>query len=450
MGAWIALTLLVIAGLALLLRADAGSIAGFDPSDFAIAVAGVALLIFLGSSIAGSYRGRAGQAVRDLLTWALVALVLVAGYSYREEILSLGHRVAGELLPPGTRLRGRAAGRRRAVGADPPPGRRAFHRQDAGQRRVAEHAGRYRRLHGGAQAGRCPAAGHRRRPAAVFGARADGQRHHLCGPRAPAQPDARAHQSSTTSTRWWPSPGALKENLLGMSFLSRLRSYEFTSDYADAAQLRQPGAACRLRAGVEVLRHGVVIGIAAGRRHGGGMGRALGCAAASAWSISARSSTRRAAVLGVPAASTAARRTVAEPSAGAGRLRPLLCGAAWSRSGRAPTATTTPTPRSTAGRSSVMVDTGASIVALSLRGCARARASTSATATITQRVSTANGVCPGRARHARSRQHRRHHRAQRAGGREEPGKLGTSLLGMSFLGRLQRVDMRGGMLVLQE
>ena len=39
MGAWIALTLLVIAGLALLLRGDAGSIAGFDPSDFAIAVA---------------------------------------------------------------------------------------------------------------------------------------------------------------------------------------------------------------------------------------------------------------------------------------------------------------------------------------------------------------------------------------------------------------------------
>jgi len=32
----------------------------------------------------------------------------------------------------------------------------------------------------------------------------------------------------------------------------------------------------------------------------------------------------------------------------------------------------------------------------------------------------------------------------------EPGRLGTSLLGMSFLGRLQRVDMRGGILVLQE
>jgi aspartyl protease family protein len=32
----------------------------------------------------------------------------------------------------------------------------------------------------------------------------------------------------------------------------------------------------------------------------------------------------------------------------------------------------------------------------------------------------------------------------------ERGKLGTTLLGMSFLGRLQRVDMRAGVLVLQE
>ena len=32
----------------------------------------------------------------------------------------------------------------------------------------------------------------------------------------------------------------------------------------------------------------------------------------------------------------------------------------------------------------------------------------------------------------------------------EPGRLATSLLGMSFLGRLQRVEMRAGTLVLQE
>ena len=106
MGAWISLLLLVIAALVLLLRADTGMIAGFEPSDFAILLAGVALVIFIGSSLAGSYRGRPGQAVRDLLSWVLVTAVLVGGYSFRDELLGLGHRVAGELLPPGTALRG--------------------------------------------------------------------------------------------------------------------------------------------------------------------------------------------------------------------------------------------------------------------------------------------------------------------------------------------------------
>ena len=32
----------------------------------------------------------------------------------------------------------------------------------------------------------------------------------------------------------------------------------------------------------------------------------------------------------------------------------------------------------------------------------------------------------------------------------EPGKLRTTLLGMSFLGRLQRVDMRAGTMVLAD
>jgi aspartyl protease family protein len=105
MAAWVALLLLVIAGMALLVRADAASIAGFDPSDFALILAGLALLIFIASSLAGSYRGRAGQALRDLLGWSLVAVALVAGYTYRDRILSFSHQVLGEFLPPGSPLR---------------------------------------------------------------------------------------------------------------------------------------------------------------------------------------------------------------------------------------------------------------------------------------------------------------------------------------------------------
>ncbi len=229
MGAWIALTLLVIAGLALLLRADAGSIAGFDPSDFAIAMASVALLIFLGSSIAGSYRGRTSQAVRDLLTWVLVALLLVAGYSYREEILGLGHRVVGELLPPGSALRSdtQIEGERSVRIRRRPDGHFMARTQvngvsltmliDTGASTVVLKPADARKL----------------------GIDVDQLRYTVPVQTANGTTYA-AHVRLRNLTLGSISldnvealvarPGSLKENLLGMSFLSRLRSYEFTTD----------------------------------------------------------------------------------------------------------------------------------------------------------------------------------------------------------------------------
>ena len=169
MGAWIALTLLVIAGLALLLRADAGSIAGFDPSDFAIAVAGVALLIFLGSSIAGSYRGRAGPGRAR-------SAHLVAGGAAAGRRLQLPRRDPQPRPPGGRRA---AAARQRAARSDAQvDGERSVRiRRRPDGHFVAKtqvngvsltHAGRHRRLDRGAEAGRCPEAGHRRRPAAAI------------------------------------------------------------------------------------------------------------------------------------------------------------------------------------------------------------------------------------------------------------------------------------------
>jgi len=229
MGAWIALTLLVIAGLALLLRADAGSIAGFDPSDFAIVVAGLAMLIFLGSSIAGSYRGRAGQAVRDLLTWSLVALLLVTGYSYRGELFSFGHRVARELLPPGTALRSetQVPGERSVQIRRRPDGHFIAKPQvngvvltmlvDTGASTVVLKPADAQRL----------------------GIDVDRLRYSVPVQTANGTTYA-AHVRLRNITidsitlndveALVAKPGTLKENLLGMSFLSRLRSYEFTTD----------------------------------------------------------------------------------------------------------------------------------------------------------------------------------------------------------------------------
>jgi len=97
----------------------------------------------------------------------------------------------------------------------------------------------------------------------------------------------------------------------------------------------------------------------------------------------------------------------------------------------------------------VMVDTGASIVALSFDDARRAGIYIR-DSDYTQHVRTANGL----ARVAPVMLDRvsigditvRDVPASVS----EPGSLATSLLGMSFLGRLQRVDMRAGVLVLQE
>ena len=231
MGAWIALLLLVIAGLALLLRTDAGSIAGFDPSDFAIMVAGVALVIFVGSSLAGSYRGRAGHAVRDLLTWTLVALLLVAGYSYREEIFSLGHRVVGELLPPGSALRSSEAqveGERSVRIRRRPDGHFIAKTQvngvsltmliDTGASTVVIKPADAQRL--GIEVDRLKYTVPVQTANGTTYAAHVRLRNLTLGPISLNDVDALVAK-----------PGTLKENLLGMSFLSRLRSYEFTRDY---------------------------------------------------------------------------------------------------------------------------------------------------------------------------------------------------------------------------
>lgn len=97
----------------------------------------------------------------------------------------------------------------------------------------------------------------------------------------------------------------------------------------------------------------------------------------------------------------------------------------------------------------VLVDTGASIVALTYEDARRAGV-TIRDSDYTQRVNTANGI----ARVAPVVIERISigditvRNVPAAVG--EPGKLSTTLLGMSFLSRLQRVDMRSGVLILQE
>lgn len=99
MNAWIGLIILGAAALALLLRGDLQPIGGLEPGDFASLMTGLALLIFIGGGTLLSYRGQAGRAVKDLSIWLAILLALVTLYSFRGEFKALGMRVGSELMP---------------------------------------------------------------------------------------------------------------------------------------------------------------------------------------------------------------------------------------------------------------------------------------------------------------------------------------------------------------
>ena len=104
MAAWLAILALIVAAIALVVSNDAGTIAGMSNEAFARLVAGAAIIIFLGGAVTSSYRGRFFQAVKHLSGWAAVMIFLVALYAYRGELAMVADRVIGELAPQGTQI----------------------------------------------------------------------------------------------------------------------------------------------------------------------------------------------------------------------------------------------------------------------------------------------------------------------------------------------------------
>jgi aspartyl protease family protein len=69
----------------------------------------VALLVFIGSMLVTLFRERFSQALEAAMFWLVIAAVLAIGYTYRSELRDTGNRVLAELMP------GRAATRGRVV-----------------------------------------------------------------------------------------------------------------------------------------------------------------------------------------------------------------------------------------------------------------------------------------------------------------------------------------------
>jgi aspartyl protease family protein len=106
---WILLIGLGLGFLLLVLRHEDGTVAGMTTDEFSSAVIKVALMVFLGGMLVTLFRERFSQAVEAALFWLVIAAVLAVGYTYRVELRDIGNRVLAELLP------GRAASRGRVV-----------------------------------------------------------------------------------------------------------------------------------------------------------------------------------------------------------------------------------------------------------------------------------------------------------------------------------------------
>ena len=106
---WFLLIGLGLAFLLLLVRHEDGTIAGMTTDEFSGVVIKVALIVFIGSMVVTLFRERFSQAVQAGLFWLIIGAVLAVGYTYRAELRDTGNRVLSELVP------GRAASRGRIV-----------------------------------------------------------------------------------------------------------------------------------------------------------------------------------------------------------------------------------------------------------------------------------------------------------------------------------------------
>ena len=228
MTSWVALFILALAGM-LLVSNESGMIAGLDSTSFGYVALCLALVVFVGGGLLGSYRGRIGAMMRDAVTWLALGLGLVTLYAYKEELMPLAARVVVELLPGSAMTVEQSTGGVTEV--------RIRKRLDGHFTAMVEVNGKTISMIVDTGASTIVL---RPEDAKKAGIDIDGLS--FLVPVITANGRTLAARVSLEEVAIGPldrhkvdalvaQPGALTQSLLGMSFLSRLRSYEFSGDF---------------------------------------------------------------------------------------------------------------------------------------------------------------------------------------------------------------------------
>jgi aspartyl protease family protein len=106
---WILLTLLAAILLLLVAKNDGTVTAGMRQPDLVSLAVKIALAVFVGALVLTLLRERFSRALETAMVWVAVALLLAVGYGFRNELRDVAERLMAEYLP------GRLAVRNRVV-----------------------------------------------------------------------------------------------------------------------------------------------------------------------------------------------------------------------------------------------------------------------------------------------------------------------------------------------
>ncbi len=99
----------IIGALIIALARQGGTPNGMIDGDITSLIVKTGVAILVGGAVTQIYRDRFGQAIQAAMVFAIIGLALVAGYTYRIELRDVGDRILSELVP------GRAVARGRTV-----------------------------------------------------------------------------------------------------------------------------------------------------------------------------------------------------------------------------------------------------------------------------------------------------------------------------------------------
>ena len=226
---WLGLLLALLVALFYFLTGDGSSVSDLSGMDRWMFIGAGTLFVFYALLMFGGNANKLSQSLKQLAIWGGLMLLLIAGYSYRGELGEIAYRVTGELSPPGTsqklsqpggdiavRLRRRSDGHFVARGAI--NGAITTMLVDTGASTVVL------------------------KPADAERAGIDVSNLPFTAPVSTANGTTFAAPVRLRTIdiggivledieALVTKPGSLNESLLGMSFLRRLRSYEFSGDF---------------------------------------------------------------------------------------------------------------------------------------------------------------------------------------------------------------------------